>query len=336
MFEFGLICGCVCLLLSYVVYNLLEKFLYRSLTITESYSSRYILVTGCDSGFGQQIARRLDSLGCRVFAGCLTQAGETELRQTCSSRLETVSLDVSSRDSVRRAHQFILSKLPTGQGLWGVLNNAGVLGACGPHEWLTMDDYNKVLSVNLLGLVDVTSTFLPLVKKSRGRIVNTASVFGRHTLAGCFPYCISKYGVESFTDGLRRSMRSRGVKSILIEPGIHSTPIVSQHNVEKLLEDSWKQATPEVKEEFGEEFFRRVISEAHSKNSKVASTRISDVIDAYEHALLGRYPRARYVVGNDARFLWLPLQALPEWLGDWILDHLDPKKPIPAALKKKQ
>ena len=63
---------------------------------------------------------------------------------------------------------------------------------------------------------------------------------------------------------------------------------------------------------------------------------MSDVLDAYEHALLGVYPRARYVVGNDARFFWLPLQALPEWLGDWILECLKTfllSMPAPAVIK---
>ena len=62
----------------------------------------------------------------------------------------------------------------------------------------------QVLDVNLFGLIDVTMTFLPLVKRSRGRIVNTASVFGRHSLGGSMPYCVSKYGVEAFTDTLRQ------------------------------------------------------------------------------------------------------------------------------------
>ena len=83
------------------------------------------------------------------------------------------------------------------------MNNAGVLGTCGRMEWLTLEDYNTVLTINLTGLIDVTMTFLPLVKQARGRIVNTASVFGRFVLEFATPYCISKFGVEAFTDGLR-------------------------------------------------------------------------------------------------------------------------------------
>ncbi len=58
-------------------------------------------------------------------------------------------------------------------GLWGVLNNAGVQGVVAPADWITLQDYYDTINVNMFGLVDVTTTFLPLVKKEKGRIVNT-------------------------------------------------------------------------------------------------------------------------------------------------------------------
>jgi len=84
-----------------------------------------------------------------------------------------------------------------------VLNNAGILGAIGAPEWMTIDDYRTTCEVNLFGLIDVTMTFLPLVKKSRGRIVNTSSINGLLSVPLCVPYCVSKYAVEAFTDALR-------------------------------------------------------------------------------------------------------------------------------------
>lgn len=59
-----------------------------------------------------------------------------------------------------------------------------------------------MLAVNLMGVIDVTLSVLPLIKKARGRVVNVASVFGRISPFGG-PYCVSKYGVESFNDSLR-------------------------------------------------------------------------------------------------------------------------------------
>lgn len=60
----------------------------------------------------------------------------------------------------------------------------------------------NILNVNLLGVVDVTINLLPLIRKARGRVVNVASVAGRLTMCGG-GYCMSKYGVESFSDSLR-------------------------------------------------------------------------------------------------------------------------------------
>ena len=84
-----------------------------------------------------------------------------------------------------------------------MVNNAGIMGTNGPPEWHTIDDYKSVAAVNLYGLIDVTMTFLPLVKMARGRVVNTACVAGRVAATNRIPYSVSKYGVEAFTDELR-------------------------------------------------------------------------------------------------------------------------------------
>jgi hypothetical protein len=65
------------------------------------------------------------------------------------------------------------------------------------------------------------------------------------------------------------------------------------------------------------------------------SPHTSEVVDAYQHALLGRFPRARYVVGFHARFTVLSIAALPEWLGDWIVEAMNPDLVIPAGAKKR-
>lgn len=67
---------------------------------------------------------------------------------------------------------------------------------------MTVDDYHSTLKVNMIGVIAMTTTFLPLVKKARGRIVNVASVLGRVAANGG-GYCISKFAVEAFSDCLR-------------------------------------------------------------------------------------------------------------------------------------
>ena len=65
-------------------------------------------------------------------------------------------------------------------GLWGLVNNAGICTPMVPNEWLTKQDFVKVLDMNLLGAIDVTLSLLPLVRKARGRVVNVS-----RSWAGC-------------------------------------------------------------------------------------------------------------------------------------------------------
>jgi hypothetical protein len=65
----------------------------------------------------------------------------------------------------------------------------------------------------------------------------------------------------------------------------------------------------------------------------LSSENIEEVLDAFESALFSRYPRARYVVGVDARFLWLPLQCLPEWLSDRLMRF---GSPLPTMTQPKK
>lgn len=72
----------------------------------------------------------------------------------------------------------------------------------GPTEWMRVEDFHSTLKVNTNGMIGMTMTFLPLIKKARGRIVNVSSVLGRVAANGG-GYCISKYAVECFSDCLR-------------------------------------------------------------------------------------------------------------------------------------
>ncbi|CAH1252126.1 HSD17B6 [Branchiostoma lanceolatum] len=60
-------------------------------------TDKTVLITGCDTGYGNLLARRLDQLGLRVFAGCLTEAGVAELRQSCSERLQPIQIRQRTR-----------------------------------------------------------------------------------------------------------------------------------------------------------------------------------------------------------------------------------------------
>lgn len=102
------------LLAAWILYKILDR-LIRIPKIGEL-SDRFILVTGCDSGFGNEIARRLDKMGCHVFAACLTESGERQLRKSSSDRMHAVRMDVTKHASIRKAYGEVQEALPVGKG----------------------------------------------------------------------------------------------------------------------------------------------------------------------------------------------------------------------------
>lgn len=80
---------------------------YRESKRVDDKEQKYVYITGCDTGFGNHLAKRMDALGFRVIAGCYTEKGEDELRKSASDRLTTVQLDVADSESVSRAADHI-------------------------------------------------------------------------------------------------------------------------------------------------------------------------------------------------------------------------------------
>ncbi|CAL1537395.1 unnamed protein product [Lymnaea stagnalis] len=309
-----LVCAVVLLV---VTYYFLDFFL-RSFKVGH-FEEKYVLITGCDSGFGQALAGHLDSLGFHVFAGCLTHVGREYLAKNCSKRLVTVLLDVSKTESVEAALELVKRTLPEDKGLWGLVNNAGILGNPSIIELCSKDDFLKVLGVNLIGMTEMNRCFLPLVRKSRGRVVNTSSIAGR-LAAGSMPYTVSKYGVEAYSDLLRRELKNRGVKVAIIEPGTFKTSLADFERIKQTVKTAFdERANDDIKQAYGDILGNGEHHTEFFKPTPIISSNINLVVDAYTHALTSRYPRTRYTVGPDAKFILIPMSYLPTWLTDRIL-----------------
>ncbi|KAM8914353.1 retinol dehydrogenase 5 [Spinachia spinachia] len=288
--------------------------LYRDGLEIEGIADRYVLVTGCDSGFGNLLCKNLDRRGFHVLAGCLTEKGADELKRVTGPYLKTVLLDVSSQDSIQRAMEWTTKEVGH-TGLWGIVNNAGRSLPMGPSEWMRVEDFHSTLDVNMNGVIAVTMTFLPLIKKARGRIVNVASVLGRVAANGG-GYCISKFAVEAFSDCLRRDINYFGVNVCIIEPGFFKTAVTSLEPLEKELHRLWEQLSPEVQASYGDKYLDKYIKVQRLIMNAICDTDISKVTGCMEHALTAAHPRARYSPGWDAKLLWLPLSYMPSCVVD--------------------
>ena len=141
-------------------------------------------------------------------------------------------------------------------GLWAVVNNAGI-GCPAPFEWETVEEMKRTVDVNLWGTVSVTKAFLPLLKRTKGRIVNVASVVGRVAFQDGSAYCISKFGLQALSDVLRNEMKHFGVTVHIIEPGAFKTKIMGIEKNCQHLERLWENLDTDTRENYGQEYYEQ-------------------------------------------------------------------------------
>ena len=254
-----------------------------------------VVVTGASTGIGRATALLLDKNGYRVFAGVRKQADAKELQEAGSDRLVPITIDVTMERSIASAKQKVQGAVGK-DGLVGLVNNAGTGGGGGPIEYMNIKDLRSTLDVNLIGQVEVTQAFIPLIRKGKGTIVFMASIGGRIANPFMSPYNVSKFGLEGLGESLRHELKPWDIDVAVIEPGSIDTGIWEKGA--KAAEDRVASATPEAKRLYGKQMgrFRELIGETASRGippEKVAK--------AVWKAIRSDNPRHRYLVGADAR-----------------------------------
>ncbi|XP_012368336.1 17-beta-hydroxysteroid dehydrogenase type 6 [Octodon degus] len=291
---------------------------YRERQVVSNLQDKYVFITGCDSGFGNLLARQLDMRGLRVLAACLTEEGAEQLRKRTSGRLQTVILDVTQTESIAAATEWV-KECVGDRGLWGLVNNAGTIGRIAVSEWYKMEHIVNVFKVNLFGLAEVTLSMLPLVRRARGRIVNVSSILGRVATAPS-PYSSSKYGVEAFSDTLRRELKEFGVKVSIVAPGFFNTGMANVPLSLEQMKQCWEETPAHIKESYGQKYFD-VYCNVINQMMSCSSSDLYLVTDCMEHALTSVHPRTRYSGGWDAKFFYIPLSYLPTSVVDYIISR---------------
>jgi NAD(P)-dependent dehydrogenase (short-subunit alcohol dehydrogenase family) len=189
-----------------------------------------------------------------------------------------------------------------------VVANAGIAIAA-PLEFLPADELARQLDVNVVGQFRVVQPLLPLLRRSRGRVVLMGSIGGRSALPFLGAYAMSKFALEAFADSLRVEVAPWGMHVAIVEPGTIATAMWTKP--QRTLDDF----PPEAADLYGAriERFRRVAAARSAKGVPA-----EEVAKAVEHALTSPKPRTRYVVGPDAKRR-ARVQRLPDRLRDRVL-----------------
>lgn len=275
------------------------------------------LITGASTGIGEACAQWLAARGWTVFAGVRRVEDGERLTAEHRGDLRPIILDVTDRDHIRRAVEEITMAVGD-RGLQGLVNNAGV-GVGGPFEFLREDDWRYVFDVNFFGVVAMSRAALPVLETGRGRVVQIGSIGGRIASPGLGPYSASKHALEALAESTRIELLRAGspVRMVLIEPGEIRTPI-------------WDKADASV-----EEFDRALSTFSDAVRARygwlvnqsrgfvhqgrergIAPSRVADAV---ERALTAPRPKARYLVGPDAKFAGHVISRLPDRLREALI-----------------
>jgi NAD(P)-dependent dehydrogenase (short-subunit alcohol dehydrogenase family) len=219
--------------------------------------------------------------------------------------IEPLELDLTESAHIAAAAEAV------GDSLHGLVDNAGIAVAA-PLELVPLDELRHQLEVNVVGQVAVLQALLPALRRARGRVVLMGSIAGRSALPFLGPYAASKHALEAVADSLRVELGPWGISVSIVQPGSIATPIWKKGAMRA---DGLLAGLPP---EAAELYAARIAGFRKVALSRGPGLDADEVARAVEHALTARRPKARYVVGRDARLrAWI--ERLPTGVRDRLL-----------------
>lgn len=196
-----------------------------------SLETHVAIVTGGGAGIGAAIARRLAEAGAQLVLADvnLSQAQETSATIAGSWALP---LEVSSPESVDEMVRTILERF----GRIDILvNNAGLAGKAAPVGEQTLEDWTRIINVNMTGPFLTTRAVLPAMKRQKyGRIINIASIAGKEGNPNMSPYSATKAALIGFTKSVAKEVATENICVNAVAPAVVHTKILDQLSPEQV------------------------------------------------------------------------------------------------------
>ncbi|XP_064489994.1 uncharacterized protein LOC135401486 [Ornithodoros turicata] len=270
-----------------------------------------VFVTGCDVGYGRNLAVELANRGFRVFA-CVSH-GSPE-RQGELKTLKTVTvLEVDTRQDLD-----IIDAVKTVQEqatvLWALVLTEGI-SYIGEVEWEDITHIQKVHEINVFGVLRVVRAFLPMIRRNHGRLVFVGGYAGRMAFPGMVPYCMTKAAIISLSDGLRRECRKWGIRVSVIHPfyyKTYDTPEIGQVTRRRSSVHQMATVPADVLEVLGDDYLLNYRQLCERRLELFARHDLRVVVNAIMDAVMHVHSKTYYeCVGPVDNALWWALEALP-------------------------
>lgn len=171
-----------------------------------------VLITGCSSGIGRALADAFKTAGYAVWA---TARKDSDLAALAEAGFNAVALDVNDGEAAQRLAERLADEIG---GLDVLINNAGY-GAMGPLLDGGAEAMRKQFETNVFSIVGVTRAFFPLLRRSRGLVVNIGSVSSVLVTPFAGAYCASKAAVHALSDALRMELAPFSIEVMEVQPG---------------------------------------------------------------------------------------------------------------------
>ncbi len=271
-----------------------------------------VVVTGVSTGIGWGTLKVLTSKGIHVFGSVRKLEDAQRLTEEFGDKFTPLIFDVTNEESVREAAEKVSNKI-NNNNLLGLVNNAGIAKG-GPLMHQPIAEFSKQIEVNLIGQLIVTQAFLPLLgtnstfKGKPGRIINISSVGGKIASPFLGAYSASKFGLEAFSEALRRELILYGIDVIIIGAGSVVTPIWDK--AEKMDFSQYENTKFAVS---SKKFLDYALEKGRSGYS------VEVVGDLIWKALSVAKPRVRYPIVPNHLFDWTIARLLPKRVLDNIL-----------------
>jgi NADP-dependent 3-hydroxy acid dehydrogenase YdfG len=206
---------------------------------------RVAAVTGASSGIGEATALELARAGAAVAVGARRKERlDSLVHQIESDGGRALALELDVADEAQAA-AFVEGTRSQLGSLDVLVNNAGVM-LLGPVEGADVEEWRRMVEVNVLGLLYCTHAALPLMREAgEGDIVNVSSVAGRKAGAGAAVYNLTKFGVTAFSEALRQEALHAGIRVICVEPGMVETELQG-HNKSPAVRQAMERAAERV------------------------------------------------------------------------------------------
>ena len=187
---------------------------------------KVVLITGASSGIGYASALALSNAGAKIVAGARRVDRLEKLQNEISSsngQIMIQKLDVTKKEE---CDSFVENTIKKFGGVDILINNAGLMPLSFIKN-LKIDEWDKMVDVNLKGVLYCTASVIPhMINQKNGHIINISSVAGRIVFPSGSVYCATKHAITAFSEGLRQELSQRyNIRITCIEPGVVATEL---------------------------------------------------------------------------------------------------------------